>query len=90
MARLSMFLAMVAILSAIIAAAMAYLATRQAGTAGIWFMSSVAAMLAMMSAGLALLFAAILFARRDPVRPVRAVYLSLAALALAGGYLAMV
>jgi hypothetical protein len=85
-----MFLAVVAILSATLAAVMAYLAARQGGTAGVWFMSSVAAMLAMMSAGLALLLAAILFARRDPARPVRAVFLSLAALAVAGGYLALV
>jgi hypothetical protein len=37
-----------------------------------------------------LLLAAILFARRDPARPVRTVFLSLAALAVAGGYLALV
>jgi hypothetical protein len=85
-----MFLAMLATLSAATGAAMAYLATRHAGTAGVWFMSSVAVMLALMSAGLALLLAAILFARKDPARPVKAVYLSLAALAMAGGYLALI
>ena len=90
MARLSMFLATLAILSSATGAAMVWLSTRQAGSAGVWFLSSVAVMLALMSAGLALLLAAILFARNDPARPVKAVYLSLAALAVAGCYLALI
>ena len=90
MARLSMFLATLAIVSAAAGAAMAWLSTRQAGAADVWFLSSVAVMLALMSAGLALLLVAILFARKDPARQVKAVYLSLAALAVAGGYLALI
>lgn len=89
MARLSMFLAWLAIVSAAIGIAIAYFAARRTGDPGIWFLSSVAVVLASMSGVLALLLAAIRFARRDPARPLQAAILSLAALAMAGGYLAL-
>jgi hypothetical protein len=85
-----MFLAWLAIVSAAIGIAMAYYVARQAGPPALWFLSAVAVMLALMSGSLSLVLAAILFARRDPARPRKAVYLSLAALSLAGGYLALV
>jgi hypothetical protein len=90
MDRLSNFLAGLAFVSAAVAIAMAYYVTRMGGAPALFFLSSVALMLATMSAGLALVLAAILFARKGPARPIRAAWLSLAALILAGGYLALI
>jgi len=90
MARLSMFLAWLATVSAIIGIGIAYFVARRTGDPGIWFLSSVAIMLALMSGVLALLLAAILLARNDPAKPLKAAYLSLAALIMAGGFLALV
>lgn len=89
MARLSMFLALVAAVSVALAIVMAVLVARQGGVPGLLFLSSVAVMLALLSSALSLLLASILFARRDPARPVRAVWLSLAVVAAAAGYLAL-
>ena len=85
-----MFLASLAAVSAALALVMAVYVTRLGGAPALFFLSSVALMLAMMSAGLALLLVAILFARKDSARPLKAAWLSLAALTLAGGYLALI
>lgn len=90
MLRLSRFLATLAVVSVAIALGMLALASRPGGFPGLWFLSSVAVMLALMSSALSLLLAAILFARRDPARPRRAVWLSLAALIACGGYLVLI
>lgn len=85
-----MFLAWLAVVSAAVAVVMAYYVTRLAGAPALFFLSSVALMLALMAAGLALLLTAILFARKDSARPARAAWLSLTAFALAGGYLVLI
>lgn len=90
MDRFSKFLAGLAFVSAAVAVTMAYYVTRMAGPPALFFLSSVALMLALMSAGLALVLAAILFAGKNPARPNKAAWLSLAALVLAGGYLALI
>lgn len=90
MAGLSMFLAWLAAVSAAIALALVYYVTRMAGPPALFFLSSVALMLSLMAVGLAFLLTAILFARKDPSRQPRSAYLSLTALTLAGGYLALI
>ena len=87
MARLSMFLALLAAVSVTLAIGMAVSVSRQGGVSGLWFLSSVAVMLALLSSALSLLLASILIARHDPARPWRAVWVSLAAVAAAAGYL---
>jgi hypothetical protein len=84
-----MFLALVAAVSVALAIVMAVLVARQGGVPGLLFLSSVAVMLALLSSALSLLLASILFARHDPARPVRAVWLSLAVVTAAAGYLAL-
>ena len=90
MVRLAKFLAKLAIVSAAIAIGMILLVSHQGGISGLWFLSSVAVMLALMASALSLLLTAILFARRDPSRPLSTVWLSAAALAACGGYLLLV
>jgi len=90
MVRLAKFLASLAVVSAAIGIAMILLVSHRDGISGLWFLSSVAVMLALMSSALSLLLAAILYARRDAARPLGAVWLSLAALAACGSYLLLI
>lgn len=87
MRRLASFLSMMAMISATLAICITYLAVPSAGDPGLLFLAAVAVMLALMTGALALLLAAILYARRQEPAPFAPALLSLIALALAGGYL---
>jgi hypothetical protein len=88
MRRLASFLSMLAMIAATLAICITYLAVPSAGDPSLLFLAAVAVMLALMSATLALLLVAILYARRERPAPFAPALLSLVALALAGGYLA--
>ena len=82
-----MFLATLAMFSSAFALWAAYDSAAADGSPGIWFLGSVALMLALLASALSLLLCAILYLRQDPARPRAATWLSLAALAQAAAYL---
>lgn len=85
--RLASFLSMLALINATLAICITYLAVPTPGAQGLLFLAAVAVMLALLSGSLALLCAAVLYARRDSPAPFAQSLLSLIALALAGAYL---